>query len=290
MQQNLLFDLPHISALTLHGSEAKSFLQGQISCDVSGVNATHIERGAFCNLKGRILALADVIEWQHELMLILPQNLIEKTNKSLSKTACLSRVSLNENTNIHALGFYLKDEQFTLPIEGFHAIDQHACIIQDNVCAYHLGNGFYIILTESIETYRAMKTRFEKEKALKDNKAWHLYRLLEGDVQIYPESRGLFLPHRLGLHNKGYLSFDKGCYKGQEIIARTHYRAKLKHGLHTFPMKTTHALSPGLRLMTEDGQQELGELVDFCPMENDETMLAASMLLDAFDTPFIFAP
>ena len=138
------------------------------------------------------------------------------------------------------------------------------------------------------EAYHAIKTRFQQLDLLQDEASWHMARLEHGDIQIYPESRGLFLPHRLGLHNTGYLSFDKGCYKGQEIIARTHYRAKLKHGMKIFTMQTTDTLRPGLRLMTEDGTRELGELVDFCPIDNQTFMLAASMLLDAFDTPFIF--
>jgi folate-binding protein YgfZ len=281
--QNTLFDLPHLSILNLIGEKASEFLQGQISCDANQVNANTMRQGALCNLKGRVLALPDVLSW-HGLKLILPKNLLEKTQKSLAATAMLSRVSLEHDTQYHMLGFYLYDVKQALPLEGVWPSDKNAVLVHDNACAYYLGDNFYLMLVDTNQL-KAIKASFEQKNLLQDSEAWHALRLQHGEIQIHPESRGLFLPHRLGLQNTGHLNFDKGCYKGQEIIARTHYRAKIKHVMKVFTIETSEALMPGLRIMTEDGAREVGELVDFCHLSNsNHVMIAASLLIEHPDT------
>jgi len=277
--QNTLFDLPHLSILNLIGEKASEFLQGQISCDVNQVNANTMRQGALCNLKGRVLALPDVLSW-NGLKLILPTNLLEKTQKSLSTTAMLSRVTLEPANNYHLFGFYLHDAKQVLPLEGTWPSEKNGVLTQDNACAYYLGDNFYLILVEE-NILESIKAPFMQYNQLQDAGAWHALRLQHGEIQIYPESRGLFLPHRLGLQSTGYLNFDKGCYKGQEIIARTHYRAKIKHGMKIFMIETSKALKPGLRIMREDGTREVGELVDFCHVgSSNQVVIAASLLIE----------
>jgi hypothetical protein len=76
------------------------------------------------------------------------------------------------------------------------------------------------------------------------------------------------------------LSFNKGCYKGQEIIARTHYRAKLKHTLKLFYINTTEPLQSGQKFYDIKTHLEIGELIDYCPLENHRFLIAASMIFD----------
>jgi tRNA-modifying protein YgfZ len=276
--QNTLFELPQLSVLNVLGEKASEFLQGQISCDVNKVNAHTMRQGALCNLKGRVLALPDVVAW-HGLKLILPKNLLEKTQTSLTKTAMLSRVTLEPAGNYHVLGFYLHDANQPLPLEGTWPAEKYGVLAQDNACAYYLGDNFYLMLVDT-SILEAIKAPFIKNNTLNNAGSWHALRLQHDEIQIYPESRGLFLPHRLGLQNTECLSFNKGCYKGQEIIARTHYRAKLKHGMKIFTIETSETLKPGLRIMTEDGTREVGELVDFCALGSNQFIIAASLLLE----------
>ena len=105
--------------------------------------------------------------------------------------------------------------------------------------------------------------------------------VLSTRLSIYPESRGLFLPHRLDLHLTPYLSFDKGCYKGQEIIARTHYRATLKHELATYLVNTEEQLFSGQKLFKSDESIELGELVDFSYLDKNQYLIAVSIIKNA---------
>lgn len=73
---------------------------------------------------------------------------------------------------------------------------------------------------------------------------------------IYPETSGKFLPHDLNLPQLNAISFDKGCYTGQEIIARMHYRGKLKNHLYRATLTTDHPILPGMHIYVHDGVQK----------------------------------
>ncbi|HAU1281226.1 TPA: folate-binding protein YgfZ, partial [Legionella pneumophila] len=103
-QKNYLFDLSYLGVIDFLGEKSIDFLQGQLTCDLRLVSDVSMIQGAQCNLKGRILSLLDIINWQG-VKLVLPQDLIEVTQHSLNKVALLSRVKITSNNNYKILGF-----------------------------------------------------------------------------------------------------------------------------------------------------------------------------------------
>ncbi|MDR3442984.1 MAG: folate-binding protein YgfZ [Legionella sp.] len=273
---NYLFDLSHFGVLDVQGANALEFLQGQLTCDVQSVSDIQIVQGAQCNLKGRILALMDVLLW-NGAKLVLPQDLLEATINSLNKTAMLSRVALTINHDVKVFGFYLQNKQEAVPGVSFFPDSLYALSYGTNYCCYHLGKGFYILLAETTLAEELFKN-FEAKNQLLGSLTWHTLRLAQQQLDIYPESRGLFLPHRLDLHETAYLSFNKGCYKGQEIIARMHYKATIKHELKIYTVSTDETIYSGQKLLKEQGGAELGELVDFSMLGNNRYVVAVSIL------------
>lgn len=275
--KNYLFELDYLSCLSVLGDKAEEFLQGQLSCDLRQVTTETIRRGAMCNLKGRVLALLDVLNWQG-FQLILPKDILTETQVSLTKTAMLSRVKLEQLNGFEIYGFYLSNQDDLLPTVLQLPSEQLSLSANENNCIYHLGGNFYILIIKK-EQAPDLQQRFSKHGQMRGSLAWHQLRLKSKEISIYPETRGLFLPHRIDLQLAGYLSFDKGCYKGQEIVARTHYRAKLKHGLKLFVIKTTDTLFAGKKLFNLQGDVEVGELIDFSPLD-ERYLIAVSILLD----------
>lgn len=271
--ENYVFHLPDLAVLAVKGAKAADFLQGQLTCDVRLITPSTMQRGALCNLKGRIMALLDVIDWQG-YHLVLPKDLLDETKNSLTKAAMLSRVTLQVNTDWHAFGFLINNSSETLPRLTLPEESGHAAAAED-YCCYSLGNNLFIALIrqDRISHYLDGFSAPQHRGTL----GWHYLQLLNRHVTIYPETRGLFLAHRIDLHKQGYISFDKGCYKGQEIIARTHYKAKLKHELKVFTVYSGRLPVPGSRLFNEGTQQEIGELVDCCPKGSDCYLIAVSI-------------
>ena len=278
--KNCLFDLSYLSVLELKGARALEFLQGQLTCDVRKVNHQQIGQGGLCNLQGRLLALVDVIDWQDKgIYLVLPSDLRDKTQKSLANVARFSDVSIEPTDKFQLFGFIYCKKDDKIPFDLTLKAQHLSAIHGDNYFCYALGNQTYIYLVCK-EKAPVISESFKKSAQWCGSLQWHALQLQKKNIQIYEASRGLFLLHRLGLQHTNYLSLDKGCYKGQEIIARTHYRAKLKHELRIFITQTDEPLQSGQRLLNDTNDLEIGELIDFCPLKKDTFLIAASVLFE----------
>ncbi|WP_058499238.1 YgfZ/GcvT domain-containing protein [Legionella gratiana] len=278
-RKNYLFDLSYLAVLDVEGAKALDFLQGQLTCDIHSISDIQMLQGAQCNLKGRILSLMDIVTWQG-VKLVLPKDLIEPTINSLSKTAMLSRISLKANDQLSIFGFYLQNDEDIVPNTKFFPNTLYAQTYNNYSCFYHLGDGFYILLVQS-DFAHDIKQCFADQEQILGSLTWHTLRLARQQIEIYPASRGLFLPHRLNLHQTYYISFNKGCYKGQEIIARMHYKATLKHQLEIYEIKTEQKIYSGQKFFNESQSSELGELVDFSILSHGHYLVALSILTGA---------
>lgn len=278
-KKNYLFDLSYLAVLEVEGVKALDFLQGQLTCNIHSISDIQMLQGAQCNLQGRILSLMDIVSWQG-VKLILPKDLIELTIKSLSKTAMLSRITLKKNDQLSIFGFYLQNDEDIIPNTKFFPNTFYAQTYNNYSCFYHLGNGFYILLVQSDLAHDIKQCFADKEQML-GSLTWHTLRLAQQQIEIYPSSRGLFLPHRLDLHQTHYISFNKGCYKGQEIIARMHYKATLKHHLKMYEIKTDQKIYCGQKFFSGSQSSELGELVDFSLLNHGHYLVALSILTGA---------
>lgn len=274
---NYLFDLSHLSALRIQGEHAQDFLQGQLSCDLREVHERQMQRGALCNLKGRVLALMDVVlKHPNDVHLVLPRDLLSDTERSLAKQAIFSRVQLSQTSDTQWFGFHLQNPNQLVPWQTPPTDSLYGVSHEAGVYCYHLGQNFYVLGVEK-SLAKTLQEPFIHTNQWRGALAWHALQLQQQLVQIYPESRGLFLPHRIGLHLTGYLNFNKGCYRGQEIIARTHFRATLKHTLQILTLELAAPPQSGHLINSVDPHMSRGEVIDYCPIGNHHYLIATSM-------------
>lgn len=260
---NTWFTLSDLALLRIDGAQAASFLQGQLSCDVREVNPEQIRPGALCNLKGRIIALLDVIDWRG-LALVLPQSLKTYVENDLAAVARLSHVTLKAEDNIHFVGLYCPEPHTfrgTLP-----KVLHHTSHVNQTFC-YALAPDLYLFLSKEPMDV----------PVIQDNLTWHQLLLERHLMRIYPKTSGHFLPQPLGLHHTKCFSFHKGCYKGQEIIARMHYRGSHKYSLQKAILSSDRPLFPGMHILSLN-QEPLGELIDFAPTGDGNYLILASIL------------
>ena len=275
---NYLFDLSHLGCLEITGEHASAFLQGQISCDVNEVNDNRMRLGALCNVQGRIIALPHVIKW-NGLKMILPLDQLESIASKLIKPAMLSRVKLSPNPSEYKVfGFYLQNENDVIPLDVRLPTNVFEVVSGDNFCCYMLAPQYYVFFIKS--DYAALLWERVDVAQRRGGLAWHERLLSIKHINIYPNSSELFLPHNLELHTLGFISFNKGCYKGQEIIARTHYRAKLKYNLKIINFHTTSTLYAGQQIFASENKTPIGHLVDFCPLGGSQYIIAISSILE----------
>lgn len=267
-EQNYFFDLSYLSILDVTGDNAQNFLQGQISADINKLTQNNMIKGALCNLKGRVISLMDVIEYQG-LKLVLPDDLIELVTKDLSKPAMFSRVKFNKNTEYKIFGCYYPNKEqkiaINLPQSPFEVTHT------ENYCAYNYDNDLYLIIIQP--DFQDFFNSLNNEN-IRGSLCWHYLRIKQKLVEIYPTTSGLFLPHKIDLHLNDYLSFDKGCYKGQEIIARMHYKAKSKYQLQLHKHNDNNIVL-GENLKSND-TNIAGEVVDYVTLPDNTYLVITS--------------
>ena len=110
-----LCPLDYLNCVSLIGDNAKNFLQGQLSCDVNLVDENHYLTGLLCSLKGRIIAMMDVIHC-HDYQLVIEKDITERTLSSLKNVAKLSQVQMKPSNTYRALGIINNSNHIDLPI------------------------------------------------------------------------------------------------------------------------------------------------------------------------------
>lgn len=275
---NYLYDLDYLSVILVDGERAADCLQGQLSCDMRAVTDIQMRQGLMCNLKGRIMAILDVVLMSHHsIALVIPTDLSVDTQASLIKPAAFSRVQLHA-TPLKVYGLFLQDDLGMLPLDIPLPTNKYDVVHREKACCYQIDESFYLYIVQP-DLASVISEPYIKQETYRGSLAWHALQLEHQRVELYPESRGCFLPHRLNMHLSGYINFEKGCYKGQEIIARMHYRATQKHTLISFIEERDIPPTVGQSLYENDGKTITGEIIDYCIVDNHRYIISASVNL-----------
>lgn len=218
-----LTPLPQYGLLKIEGIDAASFLQGQLTADVDALDEGESVFGAHCNAKGRMHDNF-IIHRQSpdQFVLLLPATMVEIANKALSKYAVFSKVTIHSLTESH-IGLAASKPMDTLPIT-FGADDYRI----------HYGNNFdvYMFTAKTIESLASALPTVPHQWHSSTTFEQHLLSIGLGFVQ--PDTAGEFIPQMLNMDSNGGISFTKGCYTGQEIIARMKYRGNVKRRCYRF--------------------------------------------------------
>ena len=189
----MTFDLTPLSMVVVSGAQAETFLQSQLTCDVTQANSTTALLGAHCNIKGRMVSLFHLFKQDDAFCLLMPEEVVEIAAKALKKYAQFSKdVVITIET--------------ALPFVG----------VTDEPADIFLGNA---------PQYGLQCSEDKAEGAFAD---WQDIMIQNHHAWLTPETLGQFLPHDINLPKLGGVSFKKGCFIGQEIIARMEYLGKLK--------------------------------------------------------------
>ncbi|WP_367605598.1 folate-binding protein YgfZ [Legionella sp. W05-934-2] len=275
--ETYLCQLDYLHCISVKGDKAGSFLQGQLSCDINSIDSTHYRTGMLCSLKGRIIALMDVIHC-HDYQLVMEKDITARTLSVLEKAALISHVQLKPSTRYSVLGVIGPVEKIDLPITP--PLKSDTLNQNEEACLYRIAENMHILLLQNEVADILIKNN---QTMMKGSLLWHYYCLKINRPAIYGCTQGQFLPHRLDFHlQPTMISLEKGCFRGQEIIARTHYLAKLKHGYFTY---VSHLQPETLdKIMLND--IEIGEVIDWCPMGENQFLIAASIKKEEVD-PFL---
>lgn len=280
--------LDHLALIAIRGNKAADFLQGQLTCDIRQVNATQTHLAAHCNAKGRVLSTCRVIHYQNQLYLLIPKSMQEIVIQQLKRYAVLSKVILEATDELHLLGCVgnsLAHElaaYFTLPTttDAAHSTE-HALIIRIR------GDQTRFLLLYPKQLPETLSRSLQEIYPQMGAERWQLLDIQSGIPSIYPNSSELFTPHMINYTALNAVSFNKGCYTGQEVVARTEYLGKSKRGLWLASIVSEVLPLPGENLYSEQ-EQPIGTVVDaaFEAPSNCQLLAVINNITDANPTHF----
>jgi folate-binding protein YgfZ len=262
--------------IALEGEKAADFLQGQVTCDVREITETKTRRGAHCSSKGRVLSTFRVFKFAGQLYLTAPAAMKDLIIGQFKKYAVFSKVSLCHTETLQAIGCVGKEMYATLqqlfgqlPEEPDQAIFSTRNMMLVRVQAT-------LPRFEAIGTLDAidhLRTALAEKYPLNSNEQWRLLDIQAAVATIYPETQDLFTPHMLNYPALNAVSFKKGCYIGQEVVARTHYLGKAKRHLALLNLQSPIPPKPGDPMHDANGKI-VGTVVDYALATNQYQLLA----------------
>jgi len=198
----MITQLTNRSLLNLSGGDAQSFLQGQFSNNIDALEGGAVQLNAYCQHQGKIIALIWVMKKADEFYLSFASDLVEIVTKRLTMFKMMSDVTITDVSN-EVIQLGVIDEEFD---GAFKLNDQQSVALVD-------------------------KHEFD----LSDESNWDKSCIENGVPEVYLDTSEQFVPQLLNLDiNEVGVSFTKGCYPGQEVVARLHYLGKSKRRMRVF--------------------------------------------------------
>ncbi len=229
--------LADLSVLELEGPDAVTFLQSQSTADIVAMAPTSWQLGGYCTAKGRLLAIFQAWRWQSGLRLLLPSDIAQATLRRLSMFVLRSKVRLSDvSASWVALGICGPGSAQALRHAGVSVPDQawQCREIEPDERLAHLPSGsscperlLLLVPAARFDTWLQRLTSVSQV----DTGLWWWSQIDAAIPAIFDTTRELFVPQALNLEVLGAVSFRKGCYPGQEVVARSQYLGKLRRRL-----------------------------------------------------------
>jgi tRNA-modifying protein YgfZ len=257
------FELDDVGLISFTGEDAASFLQGQLTSDVNGLAPGHTQYSGYCIPKGRLIATFLIWRREGEILLQLPAELRVSVQSRLSKYVMRSRVKVADASDQYVpFGVAGTEAEETVrALVGQTPDAMHAVVTSNEVAVTRLPIERYLILAVR-ERADALRPALANHAAHADPEDWAALDVDAGVAVITAKTQEKYVPQMVNLDLIGGVSYSKGCYPGQEIVARTHYLGQQKQRMYRISVPADHALALGQSLYSKAfGTQASGSIV-----------------------------
>ncbi|HTT07792.1 MAG TPA: folate-binding protein [Gammaproteobacteria bacterium] len=263
--RNSMVDLSHLALVEVSGEDAEKFLASQLTNDVPALTAHQTQLSAWCSAQGRVLALLRMYRTPSSYRMLLPADLAEETMKRLRMFVLRAKVKIED----------LSPRYVRLGLSGPKAAECLGMVVgqvpTELNAANTTYNGTLLRLPGAVPRFifvgEAGEAGMIWDKLATDARpagadSWTLLDIEAGQPQVYAATRDEFIPQTLNLDVLGAVSFSKGCYPGQEIVARLKYRGRLKQRLYPGRAQTDRLPERGGKIVVRGQEAHVGRVVD----------------------------
>ncbi|MFJ4067547.1 YgfZ/GcvT domain-containing protein [Pseudomonas sp. NPDC089996] len=252
--------LSHEGILAVRGSDAGKFLQGQLTCNINYLSLEHASLGARCMVKGRMQSSFRILPEGNGYLLAMASELLELQLADLKKYAVFSKATLTDESAAWAR-FGLQGGGAALQALGLEvpaaagSTARHEGLIAIAVSTDRIE---LWVPADKVDSIRQQLAATLPQGSLND---WLLGQIRAGIGQVMGPTRELFIPQMINLQAVDGVSFKKGCYTGQEIVARMQYLGKLKRRQYRLALEQRDVPAPGTPIFSPTHGSSVGEVV-----------------------------
>lgn len=283
---DIIAPLPGIAVIEATGADVTAFLHGQVSSDITALPDGFSQLAAYCNPKGRMLALFRIIRRENGYFLLLPAELLDATLKRLRMFVMRSKVTFSDvSENWAVLGCSGDKSLATLAEQGLElpAEADSGAWQGDEAGIWRMrGDRPRALVLATTERMEQLWAASADSKPVGEP-AWRLLDIRVGVPEVLSGTVEKIIPQMANLDLLGSISFTKGCYPGQEIVARMHYLGNLKRRMYRLTMSTPDLPAPGSDVHTADGARA-GEVVMAAPSVDGKVEALAVLQIERAQT------
>jgi tRNA-modifying protein YgfZ len=262
--------LSQFGVIEIKGEDAADFLQAQLTSDVLQLKQRQWQFSAWCNPQGRIIANFICLRFGNGFVLLLAADLVATVCRRLGMYVLRSRVTiLNRSDDITCYG--LSGEAVSLFKKLFASDGNYMQVdLPDRA------NPRTIILETAAPTPSLMELLPSDLSRVNNVINWQLMDIRAGNAWITDKISELIIPQELALDKVNGLSLEKGCFPGQEIIARLHYRGKVKYGIYLGECVIPEYIpDEGAKLYTTQKRESCGTIINILKDGNSHLLILA---------------
>ncbi len=249
--------------ITVQGPDAAKFLQGQVTCDLNAIETGASTLGAHCTHQGRMVSSFRIARSSDDsYTLRVHASIAERALAQLNKYIVFSKAKARLDDAMTGFALLGADAAEWLLDHGELTVPEHpntAIHNADGVVIHTYGKAFECWLVG--EPAEKLGKLASQEKACTEPDVFQQHLIANGIGEVRGETIEVFIPQLLNLHLTGGISFEKGCYTGQEIVARMKYRGKLKRHMYRAAVKADEAIAANTPVFADGHAQSVGEVV-----------------------------
>ena len=249
----VIADLSHLGMISVYGEDAAEFLQGQLTNDLRDVSPEHSQMSAYCTPKGRMLSNFRIFKREDTYYLRLPREQLEATLKRIHMFVLMSKVTLEDSS----------DALVHIGVSGPNAEELLADLIDElpsQADDVSQSNNYTVIRLAGphprFEVYgelgkmETLWNHLDVHAAPVGAGSWEMLDILAGIPTVYPATAEAFVPQMANMQLVNGVSFQKGCYTGQEVVARMQYLGKLKRRMFLIHVDSNESVASGEALFS----------------------------------------
>ena len=275
--ENTVYTLNDSGILYVGGDDAKEFLQQQLSNDITRIDANQSQLSSFSTAKGRMVAIFRVIQIDGGYLLLMPSSILAQVQQLLQKYIIRSHVVMADiSDQFAAIGLSINQQD--LPAEDKFPSELNLVYQSDSLISIRLHSfedqARYLLLSNDENEAITLLESLSESLSYSAADSWRLQEIKAAVPTLYPQTMQAFVLQMSNLQLLDGVSFKKGCYPGQEVVARMQYLGKLKRQMYLAKITTATCPQPGDELKTRGSETSdgSGKVVDAARL-NDSSCL-----------------